>query len=386
MFQPVKNPFSKYADKLERKVNRLLKRVTTKSRFFIQKELEKIMQKNLVITNLWLEKQFKGYKYLRKGKRKKMHKNTQIIVNHFNEFVEKTNADPGKVLEYARSKNFQLTNPDAKERLIYLYKIAQFLQPNRYYQYLEGASFGKLLTNITHEPMIGDCNQIVTFYTYLYSLKYPIRELQIKILPKHVCLHYNGMDIEATNATFQHYEEYEALLSIVELISTNLLDTSDFRDKQLQIDARTFINGAKLAKHISSMTQIVDKNLKVAYHNLALETAKQHNFSSATFFADKIHDPDLTKYIYQKAVTHFTKKHNFRKAKYFANKSRDRELMKHVYAMQFNQIQKKVKHLKKASEHKSHIKDYKKMRDLAGKMGDTKLRSDLNKFIGSLPK
>jgi hypothetical protein len=63
-------------------------------------------------------------------------------------------------------------------------------------------------------------------------------------------LHYKGVDIEATAGNFANYEKFDRLLPIAELISTNLLDISDFRDKQIQVNAREFLKGAQLASNL----------------------------------------------------------------------------------------------------------------------------------------
>lgn len=418
MFQPVINPFSKYADKTEKKVDKLLKSTAVKSRFDIQRKLLELMQQNLVAVNLWLERRFKGYKYLSKGKRKDFYQNTAIIVDKFKKFQESLQIDEQHLKSLLSYHNFQPLNPDQEERIKYIYAIMTFLKPGKHYQYLEGASFGKLLSDISKHKMIGDCNQIVTFYTFLYTQKYDIKDLKIKLLPKHVCLHYEGIDIEATNGTFHHYKEYEKLLPALEIITTNLLDTCDVNDKQLQIDARSYIKAAELAHRISGSTEIIDKNLKVAYHNLAIEASRSKDFETAKFFINKLNDPKLKENIFQNAVMYYTKKKDFKKALYYASSLNKPELRKYVlsqqgwsyfkkhnysraikifqnvpdpkmvkacYGQMYNRVQKKVANIKTEAGHKAHKADYRKMIDLAGKMGDHNLEAELRKFLNSLP-
>jgi len=417
MHQPVANPFSRYADKIEKKVDRLLRILSYKNRFSIQKKLLVLMQDNLVAVNLWQEKRFKGYKYLTKGKRNRFYKNTDIIIEEFTRYSTNFKFSDKTLFTQLSSLGFNPSTSEIRTKTKYLYSIMNFLKPGERYQYLEGASFGKLLSNITKEKMIGDCNQIVTFYTFLYSLKYPIRDLQIKLVPGHVCLHFHGIDIEATNGSFQNYTKYEKILPIVELISTNLLDTSDFRDKKLKIDARSFVKAAELAHQISSHTQIVENNLKAAYHNLALEASNKHDYATAKFYAGKIQDPGLRMNIYKNAVIYHTKNNNFQKARYFAslandselrryineqegwhhfknhnytkarkifNRTANKEMVKACYSKEYNEIQKRVSNLRTEDQHRAHKADYKKMLSLAGKMGDHKLQENIRNILSQL--
>lgn len=417
MYQPILNPFSTYTDKTEKKIDKLLKSLSYKNRFNIQKKLLILMQENLVAVNLWLEKKFKGYKYLSKGKRTRFYKNTDSIIAEFNAFINKFKFSDKQLFGILSYHGFTPSTPEIRTKVKYLYAIMNFLKPGERYQYLEGASFGKLLSNIAKEKMIGDCNQIVTFYAFLYSLKYPIRDLQIKLIPGHVCLHFFGIDIEATNGSFQKYEKFEQILPIIELISTNLLDTSDYRDKKLKIDAYSFVKAAELAHQISSHTEIVENNLKAAYHNLALEASNKHDYSTAKFYAAKIQDPALRMNIYKNAVIYHTKNNNFQKAGYFASLANDSELKRYIleqegwynfknrnyskaqkiftrtankemvkacYAKQYNEIQKKISNLKTESEHKAHKADYKKMLFLAGKMEDYNLQENIRKILSQL--
>jgi len=414
IFNPVINPFSKYADKHEKKIDKLLNKLATKDKYYIQKHLINLIQENLVVTNLWLEKQFKGYKYLTKSKRKKLYKNTNIIINKFNEFRKTTTITTKQLQEILTPLNYTIKTQEDEERLKYIYKIMAFLRPNGIYEYLEGASFGKLLSNPEKQKLIGDCNQIVTFYIFLYSLKYPLRSLKIKLLPQHVCLHYEGIDIEATNATFQKYQEYTHLLPITEIISTNLLDTVDFRDKTLKIDTRIFIKGAKLAAQISSIKDIVKKNLNIAYNNIIIDSINKHEYETATFYLNKINNPQLTQQTYNNAAIYYTEKKNYKKALYYASQIHDQKLKKYIktqqgwtyyqkdnlkkalsifkdiqdqkmikatYGKMYNKMQKKVANLKTIQEHKAHKNDYNRMINLANKMEDHDLAQNLENFI-----
>lgn len=354
MLKPTWNPFSAYADKFERRIERLLRKAGRLGIFEIQRLVTELMQENLVIFSLYMEARFKGYKYLKTGARKKMYKNAerigQLFLRYTHGITVKDEAVAGILKEL---KVLRPSAPGDAERLRYLVAIMIFLRPNgEYYRYLEGASFGKLLKNIEKgEKMTGDCNQIVTFYTYLYSLRYDIKELQIKILPGHVCLHYKGVDIEATAGNFANYEKFDRLLPIAELISTNLLDISDFRDKQIQVNAREFLKGAQLASNLSSEREIVAKNLKAAYHNVGLDVLRNNDFENAREF--------------------------FRKAG-------DSEMIKATYGKEYNLVQARVAGLKDLALMKTHRSDYQKMLDLARKMEDSTLADNLRKILNQL--
>ncbi len=415
LFNPVYNPFSKYADKHEKKVDKFLNQLAIKDKYHVQKQLLKLIQENLVVTNLWLEKQFKGYKYLTKHTRKKLYKNASILVEKFKNYEQTTTINKQELENYLLKFSYTIKNKEDEERLTYIYKIMLFLRPNGIYEYLESASFGKLLKNPEKEKLLGDCNQIVTLYIFLYSLKYPLRSLKIKLLPQHVCIHYNGIDIEATNATFQLYTKYTHILPITEIISTNLLDTVDFRDKTLKIDPRVFVKGAKLAYQISSIKDIITKNLQVAYHNIAVESLQKHEFDTAIYYINKLNNnTELKQQAYNNAAIYYADKKKYKKALYYASEINDqklkhyiktqegwhyyqknnlkkalqifteiqnKEMIKACYSKMYKNIQKKVANITTLKDHKAHKNDYRKMIDLAKKMEDYDLAQKLEKFI-----
>ena len=88
MLKPVWNPFSKYADAFEKKVDHLLSGVNGMGIFEVQRRVSELMQEDLVKMNLWLEARFKGYKYLKKGARQRMYANTEVRKQEFLRYVE----------------------------------------------------------------------------------------------------------------------------------------------------------------------------------------------------------------------------------------------------------------------------------------------------------
>ncbi len=422
MLKPVWNPFSRYADKLEKRIDKILKKVAFLGIFEAQRKIEDMMEANLVILDLWLEARFKGYKYLTRSNRKRMYRNSQEIGRIFLEFAAQQNIDAAAINQ--NLKDLGLSSPEVpadNEKLRFLVAMMLFLRPEAgRFQYLEGASFGKLLVNLEkNQKMIGDCNQIVTFYTFLFSLKYDIKDLQIKMLPQHVCLHFKGIDIEATAGGFANYKEYLQLLPIVELISTNLLDVSDFRDKQIKLQPREFLKAAQLANNLSSERELVTKNLKIGYHNVALSVMKDNDYETALFFLktagiDTDEDRKLEANILNNATIYYSKKRDFRKARYYAELSDDQTLKKYVdeqeglffynnnswlkareiflrtgnqqmvkatYGKEYNEIQARVAGLRELSVMRSHRNDYRKMLDLAQKMEDQALIENIRNIL-----
>jgi hypothetical protein len=425
MLHPVWNPFSRYADHLEKKVDKLLWRVSFANLFETQRKVLTLMQENLVIVNLWLEARFKGYKYLKKSVRKRMYRHAERIGQVFLDFASKTPLDDAAVDR--NLQNLGLSRPavpDDFEKLKFITAIMLFLTPRAgRFEYLEGASFGKLLSDPDRQQkMIGDCNQIVTFYAYLFSLKYDIKDLEIKLMEKHVCLHFKGIDIEATAGAFAKYDKYLHLLPVVELIPTNLLDVSDFRDKQIKVDPHSLLKAAHLADNLSTDRQIIGENLKVAYHNVAVDALNSNDFDMAIFFAEKAGagEPEIQKLIaaaLHNAVVFHVKAHNFSKARFYLSKSNEYDLQKYVdeneafylfdqgsldrardifartgndkmvkacWAKEYNKMQSRVAGLKDLASMKSHRYDYQKMLEIARKMDDYELVNNLSDLLRKL--
>lgn len=318
--------FSHYAHPFEKKVDRFFKHIKSTSRASdVQSKLQALMQENLVVTNLWMERKYKNYVYLKKRVRRKMYENIEALKLDFEAFVAAHPASIDAVRQHL--KRLDLPFPEhATAGLLHLATIMAYLKPGERYRYQASANFGKLLKNPQVEPLVGDCNQIVTFYIYLYSLHFPLSDLQIKILPGHVCLHFQGIDIEATNATFQKYEAFDYVLPVTEIVSTNLLDIVDNEAETREVDPRTVLKRAQLAYHISSMKELVDKNLKVAYRNLSIVLLKQKNFSSALFYADKLADYEFINTVCNSAAVHYLNKKDFSQAEHYINRSGNESL------------------------------------------------------------
>ena len=81
--------FSPYVNSFERKIDKFFRNIkSTDGLATIKKGLNALMQENLMIVNVWLEKKFKGYLYLTKSARRKMYGDTESIKSLLNEFVK----------------------------------------------------------------------------------------------------------------------------------------------------------------------------------------------------------------------------------------------------------------------------------------------------------
>jgi len=338
------------------------------------------MQKDLIVVNIWMEKKYKGYKYLSKGTRKKMYENTNKIVKKLNEFIKKNPIKKEQIpVEFP---------PVDAEKMIYLAQIMEFLKPGKYYEYIETSSFGKLLNNPDEQKLEGDCNQIVTLYIYLFSLKFPIEDIQIKLLPGHVCLHFHGVDIEATNGSFAKYKEFEYILPATEIISTNLLDLADFREDVQHIPERIMVKSAQLAYAISSLKSLVSKNLNITYRNLGVAALKANNFETAIFYLSKTDDREALAAAYKNGAIYYSGSGNYSKAELYADKCGDynfkNDIKKTIASKQYNELAKKVAHVKTTEQAKQYKYIFQKMLELAQKIDDDALINNVRDILSKI--
>jgi len=323
--------FSKFVGPFEKRVSKFFAHIKSGSNpIQIQQNLLKLMEEDLVVLNLFMEKEYKNYAYLKKNVRKQMYDDVKIMNEDFLKFCNTYKIEDNEIDQKLKKLNLELPASHFREQLKLLVKIMQYLKPGKRYAYQASANFGKLLKNPLEQKLIGDCNQIVTLYTYLYSLKYPVKDLKIKILPKHVCLHFEGIDIEATNATFQKYVEYDYVLPITELITTNLLDVVDAEVKTKAIDPHTIVKRAQLAYKVSSMRGLVERNLKIAYRNLGINLLNNKYYDKAIFYFQKLGDKKLISTAYRNGAIHLAKQNDYKKARTYAKYTGDLKLQKSI--------------------------------------------------------
>lgn len=284
--------FSIYTDPFEKKVDRFFKKLSAGSTPERTKEkLLALMQEDIVRLNLFLERKFKGYKKTKKSYRKKLYQNAELLKEDFLKYYQ-NNHEHFK--QFIKTKGVFVD-----ESFIYLSGIMHYLKPGKHFEYREGSAFEKLLRDPKKTTLIGDCNQIVTLYIYLYSLKYPITDFKIKLIPGHVCLHFKGMDVEATSGRFHHYKKFAYLSGVEEIIPTNILDISDKEEGKYKVSLENILKASEVAYILSSHREIVEQNLKVAYHNLTMSLIKQKRFSKAEEIAKKSGSESLKKAVLQ---------------------------------------------------------------------------------------
>lgn len=365
------NFFSIYAHPFEKKVDKFLSKLnsnTNKNR--IHRKVLELMEENIVMFHLWCERRYKGYKYLSKKRRNKLYANAEKIRNAFNTFCSDKNIDINALLKHIPVPSTYFNGKE--NQLKYIACIMDFFSGSqKHFKYEKSCNFGKLLKDPTKSQLIGDCNQIVTLYTYIFGLKYDISELKIKTYPGHVCLHYNGVDIEATNGSFQHYrKEGQKILPITELAAINLLDVSDSNEKMFEISPYAFIEAAKLTFLLSNNEEITKHNLKAAHQKLVNKALKDGHYQSAIEYSEESKDKELMKIAYHNAGVHFLKNNQFTKAISLFKKIDNKNGIKSCYEAMFIKLNKEIANLKTVDQLKAKRYTLQKMKEYAEKAGN----------------
>ena len=327
--------FSHYTDPSERRVGKFFKRVDERtSPHQLEKSLQLLLQQDTAVINLWTEYRYKGYNYLTKKKRKELYQNLAAIHDDFTAFAQTQTVD----IKHEIAKIGELGVDTAKLRLYpdqfqHLVLIQRYLAPRRgLYIYRASSSFGRLLRDPTREKLEGDCNQIVTLYLALYAQKYKVSDLRLTLYPGHVALHFEGVDVETTNGTFCRYQkEGQRTAPIHEIVSVNLLDTSDVNFEKTSIHPEVFLESARLAYVVSSNRQLVKKNLEIAYRNTVSHLMKSAQYKKAFDYAKQSKDQELIAVSSYNGALHYMRQHDFRQARDFAAYSlKKAELLKMI--------------------------------------------------------
>lgn len=327
--------FSHYTDPSERRVGKFFKRVDERtSPHQLEKSLQLLLQQDTAVINLWTEYRYKGYNYLTKKKRKELYQNLAAIHDDFTVFAQTQTVD----IKHEIAKIGELGVDTAKLRLYpdqfqHLVLIQRYLAPRRgLYIYRASSSFGRLLRDPTREKLEGDCNQIVTLYLALYAQKYTVSDLKLTLYPGHVALHFEGVDVETTNGTFCRYQkEGQRTAPIHEIVSVNLLDTSDVNFEKTSIHPEVFLESARLAYVVSSNRQLVKKNLEIAYRNTVSHLMKSAQYKKAFDYAKQSKDQELIAVSSYNGALHYMRQHDFRQARDFAAYSlKKAELLKMI--------------------------------------------------------
>lgn len=308
-----------YVDSRERQVGRYFSKLSEHgSATQARTKLLELMQSNVAVINLWTEYKYKGYKYLRKSHRRGLYANLDIITVEFETFRASHTCSPEYVVKQLR------VAPGARvkqDRIALLIAIMEYLTPGKgVYEYRSSSSFGRLLRDPNNGVLVGDCNQIVTLYIYLYSRYFPVQDLQVRLLPAHIALHYGGVDIEATNGTFADYTRTKdaVLMPIEEIVSVNLLDITDSYLDTHEVSPEDFLQAARFAYVLSHDRDIVTRNLEAAYVTITNALMKKHNFSRALKFAKQSRGLELRAVVGNNGAIYSIKRHQFAAARRFA--------------------------------------------------------------------
>ncbi|MGE5312754.1 MAG: hypothetical protein ACM3MA_01955 [Acidobacteriota bacterium] len=414
--------FRSYVNRDEKHVAKFFQRVHEKdSEYAVRDGLVRLVQQNAAALNLWAEYRYKGYKYLSKPARRRMYENLARIQELFEQHCAAHPLAPEAVAQHVgqvrTDTGLALQEPD---KLVFLAQIMDFLRPaHGRYVYRASSSFGRLLQSPDDTTLEGDCNQIVTLYIYLYSTRYDVSELRLVSLPGHVALHFRGVDVEATNASFTFHDKPERrVVPVQEIVSINLLDTSDSYFKQHKIPAETFLQAARLAYMISSERELVRKNLKAAYNNAVKELLEHKKFKTALVYARQAEDGALVELVGHNGAVYFMKKNQFASARSYAAHTRrsaelnktishnegvfyykagkfheavrafqrnnDHTMVQRCYEGLFFREQKLIAGAKTVDQLQSHRATIYRMRDYAQKSGNFKLISHVNELIRHL--
>lgn len=301
-----------YTDPRERRVAKFFAKLREHTpQAAMRKQLIALLQHDTAVINLWTEHRYKGYTYLHKRMRKNLYANLDAITVDFDVFWQ----------------GFTSDEPDEHRKL--LTAIMAYFRDT--YTYRESSSFGRLLRDPNQEKLVGDCNQIVTLYIHLYSRYCPISELQLRLMPGHVALHYKGVDIETTNGTIKDYTDTKnaRLVPIEEIVSINLLDTTDENFTTHQVAPQDFLQAARLAYMLSSDRAIVAQNLDAAYGMMINQLMKRHDFARALAYAKQSKAADMLAIVGHNGAAYALRQNQFKTARNFAQYSLNRADLLH---------------------------------------------------------
>ena len=310
--------FSRFIDFKERKLAKNIINIGFKSKDRSLKASHKLITENHLALCLEVEYLFKGYSILNKNNRKKAFLNINKINNDFLRF-------------YENHKNLKFNDQSSSE-FNYLYIISKYLKPNSKFNYQEGASVYKTLMFENDIKFQADCNQLVNLYIHLFSLKYDVKKLKIKLLKDHVCLHFEDYDFETTNAQITKYEKFINISDVSEIISVNILDINDSDLKTSNIHVKDFYAGCRIAKNLSSNTKITEHNIKVAYQKMAKHYEQINDYKKAEYFIKILKNKDELINFYKRYCQYLISKKQFKKAIKKAKKTKDSQFTSYVYS------------------------------------------------------
>ena len=322
LFQRLYYFFSRYTHPAERRVGKFFAHVSEQNNpHRLEKTLISLLQHDTAVINLWTEYRYKGYNYLTKRARKELYANLEAIQLDFAAFAAAQSIDLAQAIEQIGRLGVDTSKLRTyPEQLKYLVTIMHYLSPRRgKYVYRASSSFGRLLRDPTKEILEGDCNQIVTLYLALYALKYNVTDLKLTLYPGHVALHFFGVDIETTSGQFAKYNKPELVHAPVhEIVSVNLLDTTDTNFAKSSVNPEIFLESARLAYVVSSHRELVKKNLEIAYRNVVSHFLKSQQYKKALQYARQSKEQELIAISSHNGALHAMRAQEFRSARDFA--------------------------------------------------------------------
>ncbi len=349
---------------------------TTNSK--IRRQSLELLNINTAKLALLIEKYYHGYSNYTRGNRLIMHRNLAEIESCFLEFSKSTQLNANDIL----AKFGIRFNQDEINRLMFLKKISLFLKPGSKLVYEAGVAFGQLLQP---EDAIKtyDCNQICTLYLHLYCLEYDANDLRIKLPKDHVCLHFKGLDIEATNGEFLIDNETTKTFPITELLAVNLLDVSDLNYHTTPISPKAFYKMMSFAKRISQ-NPVIEDNMQTAYKKMSLFYIHKSAPKNALFFIEKIIDKNVRLEFIRQISDLYLQKNKFKKSLYYANIAHNSGQTKHIYTQMYNKLVVELKNVKTISDAKRHKATYKRMLKIARKLKDNNLINNIKDTLSKL--
>lgn len=317
--------FKIYTSDFEKQIDKFLSNLNENSdKSVIRKQILEFIKTDLITFNLWIERKYKGYQYLDRKTRIEFIENIKLFETELLEFVEKKHLDYG-IYE----------NSDKRNELNFLEKISIFLKEIYHYKYQESTNFGELFRFLKEKKIVGDCNQIVTLFIYLFNKKYDINLIKLRLFKNHVCLNLAEFDLEATTGEIipaSEQKEENKLVDVSEIIAINLLDITDSRENKFEIDAKIISEASKLAFLLSSEKELTEGNLNASLLNLAISYLKNNAPNKALEICLNSLKGDHREVILRNILNFYVSKEDFTTAL---------KLVKHSNS--YNELNKKIK-------------------------------------------
>lgn len=322
---------SPYVNESEEKIDHYLKGLSANSNpERVRKKIQELLQADAITFQIWCEHHYKAYASLTKEQRLGMYTNLDSIRSSFQSYSFMQVPDVDSIFLELTEKDINTNNLKSYSRqLQYLKQITSFFNSQVVFHFQQPATFAGFIKDPKKSMLRGDYHQIISLYTYLYSLKYEVADLKIKAMPGHICLHFEGVDIEATTGTFEKYsKEIQEILPITELVVISLLDIPDGAKESYEIPATSLIEAARLAFLLSERKDVVTHNLKVAFRKIIIHLLETNNFETALTYALASKDQEAVHHAALKGTSFYLNKEDFVQARKFSGFTKDRETIR----------------------------------------------------------